>query len=169
MFLYEEVKIMKLLILSDTHLQNDLLKNITDKYPGMDYYIHCGDSSLKNDDPLLKKYLTVNGNHDRPGTFKTNIIFNAGKYRCLITHGNKFNIYYGNEQLLAFMKKKHIDIAFHGHTHVPVCREHETYIYMNPGSVSIPKEESAHSYMTYEDGLFQWKDLDGQVYMEYRI
>lgn len=96
---------MKLLILSDTHLQNDLLKNITDKYPGMDYYIHCGDSSLKNDDPLLKKYLTVNGNHDRPGTFKTNIIFNAGKYRCLITHGNKFNIYYGNEQLLAFMKK----------------------------------------------------------------
>lgn len=43
------------------------------------------------------------------------------------------------------------------------------YTYLNPGSVSIPKEESAHSYMTYEDGLFQWKDLEGQVYMEYRI
>ena len=40
---------------------------------------------------------------------------------------------------------------------------------LNPGSVSIPKENSAHSYMTYEDGLFQWKDLDGTVYMEYRI
>ena len=40
---------------------------------------------------------------------------------------------------------------------------------MNPGSVSIPKENSAHSYMTYEDGLFQWKDLDGNVYMKYGI
>ena len=31
----------------------------------------------------------------------------------------------------------------HGHTHVPKCTEHETYTYINPGSVSIPKEESA--------------------------
>ena len=147
MFLYEEVKIMKLLILSDTHLQNDLLKNITDKYPGMDYYIHCGDSSLKNDDPLLKKYLTVNGNHDRPGTFKTNIIFNAGKYRCLITHGNKFNIYYVNEQLLAFMKKKHIDIAFHGHTHVPAYTIIENKYIINPGSVMMNR--SSYGFGTF--------------------
>ena len=79
-----------------------------------------------------------------------------------LTHGHVFN-----EKNLPMLGKG--DILLHGHTHVPVCREHETYIYLNPGSVSIPKEESAHSYMTYEDGLFQWKDLDGQVYMEYRI
>ena len=79
-----------------------------------------------------------------------------------LTHGHVFN-----EKNLPMLGKG--DILLHGHTHVPVCREHETYTYLNPGSVSIPKEESAHSYMTYEDGLFQWKDLDGQVYMEYRI
>lgn len=28
---------MQLLVLSDTHLQNDLLKKITDRYPNMDY------------------------------------------------------------------------------------------------------------------------------------
>ena len=38
-------------------------------------------------------------------------------------------------------------------------------IYMNPGSVSIPKENSAHSYMILDD-KFYWKDLDGNVYME---
>ena len=32
---------------------------------------------------------------------------------------------------------------------------------LNPGSVSIPKEGSWHGYMTMEDGLFLWKDLDG--------
>ena len=79
-----------------------------------------------------------------------------------LTHGHVFN-----EKTLPMLGKG--DILLHGHTHVPVCREHEDYIYMNPGSVSIPKENSAHSYMTYEDGLFQWKDLDGNVYMKYGI
>lgn len=135
--LTKEVSYMQLLVLSDTHLQNDLLKKITDRYPNMDYYIHCGDSSLKNNNPLLTKYLTVNGNHDQLGTFNINIIFKAEKYRCLITHGNKFNIYYGNDQLITFMKKKHIDIAFHGHTHVPVCSVIENKYIINPGSVMI--------------------------------
>ena len=33
---------------------------------------------------------------------------------------------------------------------------------LNPGSVSIPKDGS-HSYMTYENGLFTTKTIDGQV------
>ena len=59
------------------------------------------------------------------------------------------------------------DILLHGHTHVPVCREHDTYVYLNPGSVSIPKEESWHGYLLLEDSHFTWKDLDGNIQMEY--
>ena len=62
------------------------------------------------------------------------------------------------------------DILLCGHTHVPKCTEHETFIYMNPGSTSIPKNGSCHSYMTMEDGLFLWKNLEnGEVYMEYKL
>ena len=60
------------------------------------------------------------------------------------------------------------DILLHGHTHVPKCIEHEDYIYMNPGSVSIPKENSHHGYMTLCDGKFLWKDFDGNIIMEYK-
>ena len=59
------------------------------------------------------------------------------------------------------------DILLHGHTHVPKCVEHEDYVYMNPGSVSIPKEGSWHGYMILEQGQFTWKDLDGGVRMTY--
>ncbi len=76
-----------------------------------------------------------------------------------LTHGHVYN-----EQNLPMLKNG--DILLHGHTHVPVCREHEDYLYINPGSVSIPKEGSVHSYLTYEDGLFQWKSLDGEIFME---
>lgn len=61
------------------------------------------------------------------------------------------------------------DILLCGHTHVPKCMEYEKFIYMNPGSVSIPKENSHHGYMTIENGKFLWKDMDGQVVKEYSI
>ena len=51
------------------------------------------------------------------------------------------------------------DILLCGHTHVPACRRHEGYTYVNPGSVSIPKNGSAHSYCVLEDGVVTWKDL----------
>lgn len=81
---------------------------------------------------------------------------------AFITHGHLFN-----EQRLPPIKDG--DILLHGHTHVPACEVRERYIYMNPGSVSIPKENSAHSYMTLEDGVFLWKELDGKVYREYAL
>ena len=40
---------------------------------------------------------------------------------------------------------------------------------MNPGSVSIPKENSAHSYMVYENGEFIWKTLEGEEYKAWKI
>ena len=57
------------------------------------------------------------------------------------------------------------DILLHGHTHVPAWEPFgEENLYLNPGSVSIPKNGSARGYLTLEDGVFQWKTLSGDVY-----
>lgn len=56
-----------------------------------------------------------------------------------------------------------------GHTHVPACNHHGDFVYLNPGSVSIPKEDSPHGYMTLEESKFLWKTLDGQVWKEYTL
>jgi len=61
------------------------------------------------------------------------------------------------------------DILLCGHTHVPACHRHETFLYLNPGSVSIPKEGSAHSYMILEGRTFSWKTLDGKIYQTVTI
>lgn len=61
------------------------------------------------------------------------------------------------------------EILLCGHTHIPKCSVHENFVYMNPGSVSIPKEGSAHSFMTFENGVFKWENLEsGEVYMDFR-
>ena len=59
-------------------------------------------------------------------------------------------------------------ILLYGQTHVPVCTEHEGFTAMNPGSVSLPKQGSRHSYMTWEEGVFRWKSVEtGEIYREY--
>ena len=78
------------------------------------------------------------------------------------THGHNFNL-----DKLPPIKKG--DILLHGHTHVPKCEKTDVCVYLNPGSVSIPKENSAHGYMTLDENVFEWKNLDGEVYNRYEI
>ena len=83
-----------------------------------------------------------------------------GDTTIFATHGHKYN-----EDNLPPLKKG--DILLNGHTHVPKCTDYENYIYMNPGSVSIPKENSHHGYMLYENNTFTWKDFDGNILNTY--
>ncbi len=57
------------------------------------------------------------------------------------------------------------DALIYGHTHVPVMQVDEAsgVLFLNPGSVSLPKEGSEHSYIIYEDNLFSRRDLDGNL------
>lgn len=65
------------------------------------------------------------------------------------------------------------DILLNGHTHIPACEKIDgpdgiECQYLNPGSVSIPKEDSPHSYMICEKGTFIWKDLKREEYMTWK-
>ena len=51
------------------------------------------------------------------------------------------------------------DFLLCGHTHLPVHRNYGGYTYLNPGSLSLPKNGTPHSYMTLENGVFTWHNL----------
>lgn len=120
--------------------------------------------------PLKNKILAVRGNCDTEvdqmvlsfPILADYAIISEGERMVYLTHGHNFN-----ENNLPPLGDG--DILLHGHTHVPKCTEHDSYIYMNPGSVSIPKEDSHHGYMILEDGVFLWKDFDGNILREYSI
>lgn len=113
--------------------------------------------------PLADKLLCVRGNCeaevdqmvlDFPVLADYCVLFEQGK-TIYVTHGHKF----GENNPPKLSKG---DILLTGHTHIPACTDHG-YWYLNPGSVSIPKNGSWHGYMTLEDGTFLWKDLDGEL------
>lgn len=121
--------------------------------------------------PLAEKILCVRGNCDCevdqmvlpfPVLADYGWLYLDGR-TVYLTHGHVIN----KAHPLAFAKG---DILLHGHTHIPACEDCGDFMYLNPGSVSIPKEGSAHSYMVYENGVFCWKDLlAGERYLEYRL
>lgn len=79
--------------------------------------------------------------------------------RIFATHGHLF----GKENPPPL---KNGDILLCGHTHVSCCQRYDCFTYLNPGSVSIPKEDTPRSYMVLEDRTFLWKTLDGEVYQK---
>ncbi len=84
----------------------------------------------------------------------------VGQRLMYCTHGHHFNV-----NALPPMQKG--DILLYGHTHVPLKDVNDERVCLNPGSVSLPKEDSWHGYMTLEDGRFRWLDFDGNTHMEW--
>ena len=120
--------------------------------------------------PLKDKILCVRGNCDTEvdqmvlefPILAEYCLISYNNTMIFVTHGHKFN----TTSLPPLSKG---DILLHGHTHIPKCEKCGDIMYLNPGSASIPKENSHHGYMTFEDGVFMWKDFDGKVINKFSI
>ena len=180
---------MKLMIASDLHGSSYYTRKLLESYekeqPGKlillgDILYHGPRNDLPKDyapkeviamlNPLANKILCVRGNCeaevdqmvlDFPVLADYAVLFEQGK-TIYVTHGHLFS----EEQP---PKLSAGDVLLCGHTHVPKCAGHDGWWYLNPGSVSIPKNGSWHGYMIFEGGKFVWKDLDGNVQMEHEI
>ena len=120
--------------------------------------------------PLADKLLCVRGNCDTevdqmvldfPVLAEYAILY-TGEKMIFATHGHNFNP--SNPP-----KIKKGDILLNGHTHIPAFEVTEKFTYVNPGSVSIPKENSEHGYIILEDNTLSWKNLDGKVWKTEKI
>lgn len=88
--------------------------------------------------PVLADYALLEWNH--------HLIF--------VTHGHRYSLQH--PPLL-----QPGDILLHGHTHIPADEPWgQDNRYWNPGSVSLPKAGTPHSYMVLEEAGPVWKELD---------
>ncbi len=107
---------------------------------------------------MKDRLLCVKGNCD--SEVDTLVLdFPIGAEYCILPLPNgRTAIFTHGHTLPAHLKKG--DVLFNGHFHVPAFEERENYTYVNCGSVSIPKENSPHSYIILEGTLLRWKDVE---------
>lgn len=90
------------------------------------------------------------------------MIWEKGR-RFFITHGHLYNMQTPPPLCRG-------DLLIHGHTHVlAVTPFGEDNTYLNPGSVTLPKEGNPRSYMLYEDGSFSIRDFNANEILHFEI
>ena len=120
--------------------------------------------------PLADRILAVRGNCDTEvdqmvlpfPILADYAVIPVGERLMYLTHGHKYG-----EATPPPMAKG--DILLQGHTHVAGIKEKEGFTLLNPGSLSIPKENTPRGYVLLEDGLFSFRHLDsGEEYAFFR-
>lgn len=136
--------IMKILIVSDTHKQNQNLSKVLDRIGHIDMLIHLGDSEGSED------YICaiagcpveiVGGNNDFFSNLDREKELKIGKYNVLITHGHYYYVSMGTEDIKKEAEARGKDIVMFGHTHKPLIEIDDNVIAINPGSISYPRQE----------------------------
>ncbi len=135
---------MKLLVVSDTHGEADLLKELATKYK--DYTkIHLGDRGF--DKALLDEldFIYVDGNCDY-GNNKDKVIEIEGN-TILLTHGDKYQVKYDLGNLYFKALEVSANIVLYGHTHIQSKIEYNGILFLNPGALKDNK------YLVIDDNI----------------
>lgn len=86
-------------------------------------------------------------------------LLSVGNRMIFATHGHHFN-----ENSLPMLQQG--DVLLHGHTHIPVLEDRGAYILANPGSVTLPKQNSARGYLLLNGSTLTLKTLENKVVKE---
>jgi len=164
-----ELELARVLVISDSHGNDRILQSIIAAFGDeCDALCFCGDGLLDLVESLEMGFFDKEfGRHFPPvlyfvrgnGDNSTSTIFTdkripivvpefqeisiAGK-KLFLTHGHRYNVYYGIKDIRAEAINRGMDIAWYGHTHVP--NSQRTYVtkngkkqflgILNPGSCS---------------------------------
>lgn len=134
---------MKIFVVSDTHGHIDKFLNKIRNMDKPDLIIHLGDyveDGIKIEKETGIQTTIVKGNGDYyQKEYKDDEVLNLGNKRLFITHGHKYRVRYGIDNLFYRAKEVEADIVLFGHTHVPVLMKQSQIIIMNPGSPYQPR------------------------------
>lgn len=144
---------MKILVVSDTHRNYNVLEAIIKKNPGADMLIHLGDGESEFDDVsrVFPQFpmVYVGGNCDY-GMHKTTHVVQAGGHKIFCCHGHTVGVRAGVELLVCAAIQNECDIALYGHTHVYRTEVMDGVYVMNPGSPDCPRGGNKPSYGVIE-------------------
>ncbi|QCX33082.1 metallophosphoesterase [Caloramator sp. E03] len=134
---------MRIGVVSDSHGNLYMLEKAIKMMEPLDLIIHLGDDyrdiiKLKEKYKLPIEY--VSGNNDF-GTEKiAEKVINIRGKNIFITHGHRYNVYYGIDSLYFKALEVNAQLVLYGHTHVQDINNSFGVVFLNPGSVSRPRD-----------------------------
>lgn len=165
---------MKTIFISDIHGLIDNFKKIQPIIEESDKIIILGDSFSANENRIIGEYNPnylfeyFNNNQDKIIYIKGNCDHYEDLNKLNFPTHNQFKYEIDNKNINLIhnpndcFSLNNNDIVIFGHTHIPEISRVGEILYINPGSLSLPKNEVA-SYLIYENNCFTIYDIDGNV------
>lgn len=131
-------------IISDTH--GILPKSVIDHFKNMDYIFHAGDignlnviKELRHIAPVIAVYGNID-NRETKNDLPAQKIVTFNNFSICLVHdiGSIKNFKYE-----LFKKNIEADLVIYGHTHYPNYEIYQNTIFLNPGSISYPREQKS--------------------------
>lgn len=135
---------MKILLVSDSHGRSYFLEKAILRTCPFDYLIHLGD--VEGDEDYIREITPcpvymVSGNNDFFSREPKEQLISLGGYKIMLTHGHLQNVYMGTDRLKEIARSNGAQMVLYGHTHVPKIDQTTDIWAVNPGSISLPRQE----------------------------
>ena len=138
---------MKILLIGDTHGKVHKVRDIWPKLTGIDLIAHTGDhfsDAKAMEDEFHTPVIAVGGNCDASGPDTEIIETEYGK--ILLTHGHREGVKYDLNNLYYHTLEEGCKAVFYGHTHCSSIEQTGGIYMVNPGSLSLPRDNKSGSY-----------------------
>ena len=147
----------EIVVVSDTHYNNEPLKEIVRRFPSAIAYLHLGDSQMMSFE--ISPFISVKGNNDYGKDYPMELYFDTPYGKLYMHHGNF--IYGVTPELI---KIKNCKIFLYGHIHRKRIQKFNDVYVVCPGSTSLPRGNDTASYLIIEfdknnEPIFTFKEL----------
>ena len=93
--------------------------------------------------------------------FEEHLLLDVNNLKVYFTHGHKNN--------MDNLPDEQIDMMVYGHFHTGFIVKKDGIIFANPGSISLPKDNTKNSYLILDKESIVLKDIDGNVIDEFKL
>ncbi|MGG5254863.1 metallophosphoesterase [Neobacillus sp. SM06] len=141
----------KVLIVSDSHGLTHELGVIKERHrKETELMIHCGDSQLMADHHAMSEFVTVRGNCDFDTRFPLDTVEEVGGRKIFVTHGHNHSVKTSLMNLNYRAQELQADLVCFGHSHVLGAELMNGILFLNPGSIRLPRERFEKTYVIVE-------------------
>ena len=174
---------MRILFVSDIHgidtnlkiIEKNIEKEIIDKLVVLGDLYYAGPTynqqyevNSKSVKEILTKYrdriICLKGNCDSLVDIKSSDFPICDNLALICVDGLDIYLTHGNEY--SFDKNRKFNrkgMLVYGHEHIPYIKKNNDMIYINVGSISLPRDGNKPTYMIYNNKKFTIYDIDGNV------
>ena len=155
---------MRLAVFSDAHHNIKPMESALQELEDIDYVIYAGDGLdriLNSWIPDEFNLLAVQGNCDHVRDYPQERTIDVGDTKIFLTHGKRYRIKWGLDNLYYKAKEVKADVVIFGHTHRRLAQEENDILFFNPGSISRPRgdEEPSYGLLEIEDNNIAYRHI----------